>query len=111
MGGYEYTENYYCKNPLPDDVRYRLLGWDQDTRIPGDDWKADLYYCAAHLRELIDRITGTRCHNSVLTLEEVEAIFTAYNGSGAAAQKYGADAMDKLREAQSGDTTLYFYEK
>jgi hypothetical protein len=107
----EYTEKYYGKNPLPNDVRYRLLGWDQDTRIPGDDWKADLYYCAAHIRELIDRTTKKRCHNSSLTLDEVESIFTAYNGSGSAARKYGADAMDKLIKAQSGDTILYFYEK
>lgn len=36
-----YSEQYYGKNPLPDDVRYRLLNWDSDTRIPGYDWKAD----------------------------------------------------------------------
>jgi len=106
-----YTENMYCRNPMPDDVRYRLLGWDQDTRIPGDDWKADLYYCAAHIRQLIDRITGKTCHNDGLTREQVAAVFGAYNGSGPAARKYGSDAMKKLTDAEQGKTTLFFYEK
>jgi len=107
----EYTEQKYGKNPMPDDVRYRLLGYDQDTRIPGDDWKADLYYCAAHIRELIDRTTGQKCHSGELTMQQVKEVFKAYNGSGPKAEQYASDAMDKLKGAINGDVTLYFYEK
>ena len=56
-GAASYIETEYNKEVLPDNVKYRFLGLEQDTRIPGDDWKADLYYCAAHLRQLIDRVT------------------------------------------------------
>ncbi len=106
-----YIEKYYCKNPLPTDVRFRVFEIDTDIRIPGYDWKSDLYYCAAHIRQLIDRITGNICHNSVLTLKQVEAVFAAYNGLGEAAQKYGSDALDMLCKSKSGETILYFYEK
>lgn len=84
----KYTEEKYGKNPLSNDVRYRLLGWDQDTRISGDDWKADLYYCAAHLRQLIDRTTGKICHNGSLTLPQLKKVIYSYNGSGSLAEKY-----------------------
>lgn len=110
-GAAEYTEKNYCKNPMPDSVRYRLLGWDQDTRIPGDDWKADLYYCAAHIRQLIDLVTGKRCHQGPLTTAQVREVFKRYNGSGKQADKYASDAMAKLLGASQGNTTLYFYEK
>jgi RHS repeat-associated protein len=77
-----YTEQVYGKNPLPDDVRFRAFGWDQDTRISGDDWKADLYYAAAHLRQLIDRVKGQEQFHGSLSLDEAELVFAAYNGSG-----------------------------
>jgi hypothetical protein len=105
-----HTEEKYCKNPMPADVRYRLLGWDQDTRIPGDDWKADLYYCAAHLRQLIDRITGTICHSGAISLDQLERVIAAYNGSGPLAAKYAKGAMKLLGDAAAGSATLYFYE-
>ncbi|WP_240919447.1 hypothetical protein [Metapseudomonas otitidis] len=105
-----YTEDYYCKKPMPKDVQYRIFGYDQDTRIPGDDWRADLYYAAAHLRELIDRKTNTRCHNSTLTPEQLKSVIAAYNGSGPLAEKYASDAMNLLEQAKSGSATLYFYE-
>lgn len=107
----KYTEEKYGKNPLPNSVRYRLLGWDQDTRIPGDDWKSDLYYCAAHLRQLIDRVTGRICHNGSLTLQQLKKVIYSYNGSGPLAEKYASDAMKTLADAARGKAKLYFYEK
>ncbi len=106
-----YTENYYCKKPMPSDVQYRIFGYDQDTRIPGDDWKADLYYAAAHLRELIDRVTGAPCHKGNLTPEQLKSVIGAYNGSGPLAEKYANDAMALLERAKSGAASLYFYER
>jgi len=106
-----YTENYYCKKPMPEDVQYRIFGWDQDTRIPGDDWKADLYYAAGLLRELIDRATGVRCHSGALTSEQLQKVIASYNGSGPLAEKYSSDAMKLLEDAKAGAAWLYFYEK
>ena len=107
----KYTENYYCKRPLPKDVQYRIFGWNQDTRIPGDDWKADLYYAAGHLRELIDRATKTRCHSGALTPELLKKVIGFYNGSGPLAEKYSSDAMILLEAAKSRSAWLYFYEE
>ncbi|MGE3109757.1 MAG: hypothetical protein AB7G11_06695 [Phycisphaerales bacterium] len=106
-----YSETMYGRPPMPDDVRYRILGWDQDTRIPGDDWRADLYYCAAHLRELIDRATGRTCHSGALSREQLERVIKSYNGSGPKAEKYAKDAIALLADANAGKATLYFYEK
>lgn len=106
-----YTEQYYLKNPLSDSARYRLLGWDQDTRVSGDDWKADLYYAAGHLRQLIDRITNTPRYRGELTPAQIEKIFAAYNGFGEDADKYGADAMKRIRKAMAGEMPLYFYHR
>ena len=107
----EYSERNCGKNPLPNNVRFRLLDWDSDTRIPGYDWKADLYYAAAHLRELIDRTTGDPCHSGPLTDEQAQAVFAAYNGSGPMAVKYGSDAMSKLDAARQDNGTLYFFQR
>lgn len=106
-----YIENYYCKNPMPDDVQYRVFGWNQDTRIPGDDWKADLYYASGHLRELIDKVTGNSCHNGPLAKEQLKAVIRGYNGSGPLAEKYATDAMKLLEASNTGAASLYFYEK
>ncbi|MFV0410753.1 MAG: hypothetical protein ACK5LJ_13990 [Paracoccus sp. (in: a-proteobacteria)] len=106
-----YTEQNYCKNPLSSEVRYRIGGWDQDTRIPGDDWKADLYYTASHIRELVDRETGQKCYNGPLTIDQARNIFGFYNGSGDDAAKYADDARSMLEGAMNGTITLYFYEK
>lgn len=106
-----YIEETYCKPILPDEVKNRLLGWNQDTRIPGDDVKADLYYMTGHIRQLIDRITGKRCYDGPLTPDQIERVFAAYNGSGEKAKKYGRDAMGRLRRAAAGTESLYFYQK
>lgn len=105
-----YSQRMYGRPPMPADVRYRLLGWDQDTRVSGDDLRGDLYYCAAHLRQLVDRVAG-RCHNGALTLDQLERVIKAYNGSGPLADKYARDAMKLLADAQTGAATLYFYEE
>jgi LysM repeat protein len=107
----EYTEKVYNKNPLSEDVRYRMFGYDNDLRIPGDDWEADLYYAAAHLRQLIDRETDTLRYSGSLTLNQTKNIIRRYNGSGPLAEKYSNDAMITLKNAEAGKTNLYFYEK
>lgn len=56
IGGIEHAKNVYNREPMPDAVKYRIVGFNQDTRISGDDLRADLYYASAHLRQLIDRI-------------------------------------------------------
>lgn len=106
----KYTEEKYNKNPLPDDVRYRMLGWDQDTRIPGDDWKADVYYSAAHIRQLIDNATDGQ-YDGRITIDQARQVASGYNGSGPLAEKYGSDAIQTLKDAAAGKTQLYFYEK
>ena len=106
-----YSKDNYGRQPIPEDIRYRLLGWDSDTRIPGDDWKADLYYAAAHLRELIDRVTNKTCQSGPLSDDEIKAVFRAYNGSGPLAEKYAEDAMARLSAAKNGTGPLYFFER
>ncbi len=106
-----YSEKTYGRPPLPDSVKYRVLGWNQDTRISGDDWRADLYYCAAHLRQLIDRVVGKPCYDGELDLEQLRKVIALYNGSGPLAEKYSKDAMRLLSGAATGKATLYFYEK
>ncbi len=110
-GAASYSERVYARKPIPDNVRFRMQGWDSDTRVPGEDWRCDLYYCAAHLRELIDRVTGKVCHNGALSRDQLEKVFASYNGSGKAAEKYGRDAINLLSNAAAGKGNLYFYEK
>ncbi|WP_208300459.1 hypothetical protein [Prosthecobacter fusiformis] len=105
-----YSEKSLKRPPLPDDVRYRIFGWDQDTRISGDDVKADLYYQAAHIRQLIDRITGVPGYVGNLTLDQVRSVIRSYNGSGKKANKYADDGMKKLLDAADGRSPLYFYQ-
>lgn len=106
-----YTEEVYGRNPLSDDARYRVGGWDQDTRIPGDDYRADLYYASAHIRQLIDRVTGEENFHGALTQDQARQVFMGYNGSGPLAEEYAADAMNLLNGAIDGTETLYFYER
>lgn len=108
-GAASYSERVYGRPPIPDSIRFRMQGWDSDSRIPGDDWRSDLFYCAAHLRELIDRVTGKVCHNGTLSRDQLEKIFAAYNGPKG--QKYGEDAITLLSNAAAGKASLYFYEK
>ena len=83
--------------------------------IAGGDVEADLYYMAAHIRQLIDTIANNKnpCTKGEITLEQVWKVFRAYNGSGdvnLVADKYANDAMIKLKGAYNGTTILYFYE-
>lgn len=106
-----YSEATLHRAPLPADVRYRALGWDQDTRVAGDDYHADLYYAAAHLRELIDRQTGVTGFQGVIPMDDVREVFRRYNGSGPMAEKYAKDAMALLEGAIKGSRILYFFER
>lgn len=42
-----------------------------------------------------------------MTLEQVEQVFTKYNGSKA----YGKSGVELLKKASQGKAILYFYEK
>lgn len=108
--GASYIESTYCRPALPGDVRHRVLGWNQDTRLPGDDLKADLYYASAVLRQLIDKEMGTG-YRGPISPEHAQNIIASYNGSGPLAQKYGSDAINTLHNAATGRGKLYFYEK
>lgn len=106
----DYVESTYGRPVLPDDVRHRAFGWNQDTRIPGDDLKADLYYASAVLRQLIDNEMGPN-YCGPINEKQAERIMASYNGSGPLAQEYGKDAITTLRNAAEGKGHLYFYEK
>jgi hypothetical protein len=83
----------------------------EDHRYAGQDIRGDLYYMAGHLRQLIDRVMGKgKIYRGPLTLEDVARIAGAYNGSGDAAKKYGADAVGRLKKAQAAEEPLYFYQ-
>lgn len=109
-GAANYVENRLGRAVIPDDVANRALGWRQDTRISGDDLRADLYYAAAHLRELTDRVTGQTNYSGPLSRQQVHDIAAAYNGSGPAASRYGDAAVRNLDRAVSGERPLYFYQ-
>jgi len=109
----QYTKQNYCKELMPKDIANRIgyiFDSNVDVEVQGLDWRADLYYGAAHIRELIDRQVG-KCSKGEISIEQVEKIFASYNGSGPIAQKYGKDAIDLLTKASNGKATLYFYEK
>lgn len=108
-----YTKNNYCKELMPPDVANRegyISDTDADTGVQGADWRADLYYGAAHIRQLIDRQIGV-CSVGEIDMEQVEKVFASYNGSGPIALKYGSDAISLLKGAYEGSKTLFFYEK
>ena len=106
-----YSKAIYGREPMPDYVKYRIAGYNQDTRISGDDLRADLYYTSVHLRQLIDRIMKKPKYYGKLSLDNFESVCAAYNGSGPLAKKYGKDARLHLEQAAAGQKTLYFYEK
>lgn len=106
----EYVESTYGRPVLPEDVRYRAFGWDQDTRIPGRDLRADLYYASAVLRQLIDKEMGAN-YCGPINPKQAEKIMASYNGSGSRAEEYGKDAITALHNAAEGKGHLYFYEK
>jgi len=84
-----------------------------DRGRAGEDFEADMYYLAAHVRQLIDkRVTkeGT-CAKGTITLNQVREVFADYNGPNRKISgKYGDDSMAKLNGAYNGTVTLYFYE-
>lgn len=108
--GADYVENTLGRAVIPDDVATRAFGWRQDTRISGDDLRSDLYYAAAHLRQLTDRVTGVQNYDGPLSRQQVHDIAAAYNGSGSAASRYGDAAAKHIERAVSGDRPLYFYQ-
>jgi LysM repeat protein len=108
IDGVKHAKEVYGREPMPDDVKYRIGGYNQDTRISGDDLRADLYYASAHLRQLIDRVMMKKKFYGVLSLDDFEKICAAYNGP--AGQKYGKDARIRLEKAHDGIEPLYFYE-
>jgi hypothetical protein len=103
-----YTHETYKRPMLPSDKNNINKG------VAGVDVEADLYYGAAHIRQLIDRVVGNPCSKGEITLEQVRNVFRAYNGGFSAinpdADKYADDAMVKLKGAYNGSRVLYFYE-
>jgi hypothetical protein len=110
LGAVDYVQRVLGRAVIPDEVANRVFGWRQDTRISGDDLRADLYYSAAHVRELIDRVTRTRNYGGGLTRDQVRDVAAAYNGSGNAARRYGEEAVAKIEAAASGGRPLYFFQ-
>jgi hypothetical protein len=108
LGTLKYTKEKYPNRPIIPSDKSNI-----DFGFAGDDWEADMYYGAAHIRQLIDRVVvggGKSCAKGEITLEQVEKVFAAYNGKGDGANKYGKDAIAKLKGAYNGQMTLYFYE-
>jgi hypothetical protein len=109
----KYNNMNYCKDIIPKEVANRI-GYFYDSNIDesiqGYDWRADLYYGAAHIRQLIDRQLG-KCASGNINLEQVEKVFASYNGSGPTANKYGKDAITLLKNASEDTAIIYFYEK
>ncbi|MCS7063984.1 MAG: hypothetical protein NZM04_08100 [Methylacidiphilales bacterium] len=104
----KYIEKTYDRSPMPQEVQRRVFDIDVDTRIPGFDWKADLYYTAGHIRELIDRTTGQKGFDANnLTMDQAQKVFEMYNGG----KKYGDDSINLIQDAVDGTAILYFYEK
>jgi hypothetical protein len=106
-----YIERVYKMPVIPDDVKYMVLGLNLDQRIQGFDWHCDLYYMCAYLRQLIDRkMNKNKPYQGPLTLEQVQTICAAYNGSGPDAATYAQDAVKRMTDAAAGKEPLYFYE-
>lgn len=110
QGAAAYVEGRLGRAVIPDNVANRAFGWRQDTRISGDDLRADLYYASAHLRELIDRTTHKTNYDGPLTRQQVHGVAAAYNGSGPAASRYGEAAVRSIERAAAGERPLYFHQ-
>ncbi len=111
QGTIDYTEKTYHKPIMPDSENNTALSFiKHDTGISGLDMKADVYYVAAHLRQLIDReVGGGRPYQGSLNREQIQRVLAAYNGSGTDALKYGQDAVERLDKANRGEKPLYFF--
>ena len=115
----EYTLEKYCKNPIASVDRYAIFGIDRDIRITGYDVYADLYYCAAHIRQNIDLIMRKRCYQGALTDDDARRVLAQYNGpvvnsdgsprGNLAAERYGNDALNTIIANQEHRGQLYFY--
>ena len=106
-----YTQKTYGRHPVPSGEQQRAFGDTTLPDLPGLDWKHDLYYAAAHIRQLIHQVTNQVCHSGILTKEQMIEVFSLYNGKGNAAAKYGNDAMLKITKALNQEDSLFFYEK
>lgn len=107
----QYSIDTYNKNPIPDPERYRVNHWDSDTRMAGRDTKADLYYAASHLRQLIDNEMGVKNFDGGLNWQQTESIISRYNGTGSGAKAYGKRAVEMIHKAEKGRPVLNFYHK
>lgn len=108
--GIKHSIEKYARPPIPSSIAKNILGMNIDTRIPGDDWRNDIYYAAAHLRYLIDKKFG-ECFNGQLSYEMLYEVLKAYNGSGYKADGYAKNAINNLNLSISNKGVLYFYER
>ena len=93
---------------IPSDVVARACGWHQDTRVSCDDPHSDPYCASAHLRQLIERVTGVPNYEGPLTPHKMHDIAAAHHGSGPTTLRYGDAAPAYLTNAVTGTEALYF---
>jgi hypothetical protein len=110
-GAADYVENDLGYQAVPHDVQNRVFGLQQNSRISGDDWRNDLYYMNARLRQIIDDKTGIKGYDGPLTRAQVQEIAATYNGTGTDAEKYGNDTVARLDQAAAGSVPLYFFSR
>lgn len=106
--GVKHSIEKYARPPIPTSIAKGIL--NTDSRIPGDDWRNDLYYSAAHIKYLIDGFLGD-CFEGELSYEDLYTILRAYNGPGDSSIRYAQDAINNLMLAINKDGVLFFYEK
>ena len=112
QSGDAYSEDVLGRDTIPPEVAERMGGLvNADTGVSGNDWRSDLYYTAAHLRELVDSEMGEEGFQGDLTVDNIRDIAASYNGTGPMAEKYGNDAANLLQNAANGEDTLYFLQQ
>ena len=112
QSGDAYSEEVLGRDTIPPEVAERMGGLlNADTGVSGNDWRSDLYYTAAHLRELVDHEMGEEGFQGDLTIDNIRDIAASYNGTGPMAEKYGNDAANLLERAANGEDTLYFLQQ
>lgn len=65
------TKQYYCKELIAKDIANKIdyiFDSNVDVEVQGLDCRADLYYGATHIRELIDRQVG-KCSKGEISIE------------------------------------------
>jgi hypothetical protein len=104
-----YTKEKYGRPIVPSDKSHLDYGF------AGDDIEVDMYYLAAHVRQLIDERVmgkGKSCAKGEITLRQLWEVFADYNGPNRKVSgTYANDAMAKLKGAYNGAVVLYFYEE